>query len=315
MKSDNDFGWRHQLLYNDFGTSANPLPYLVDLHGPHSDQRKEMQFMSPSSAALPIATTIGQYNTQPSGTRYLDTNVSGDLNGDGIAEAVVPSRYRGRIVSVQIDPNSGEAEELWSLNMPNKKQMSSNLAAVGSDTGIALGAASGNVLRMWMPALADQTADATTPTDVDEDTDAATTDSTTNMETIEGEMEKDYEKLLEKVRSEEQDKAKQQAALLGALLGVLVIVTGLFAFVIGKRRGSRKQMDTGRSANRSASVLTSPANSASSALNTSGHRDLALDACTPDNSLDIGNGEDSDDEEMGDVAIRLDRDVLIPEVI
>ena len=321
-KSDNDFGWRHQLFYNDFGTSANPLPYLVDLHGPHSDQRKEMQFMSPSSAVLPIATTIGQYNTQPSGTRYLDTNVSGDLNGDGIAEAVVPSRYRARIVSVQIDPSSGEAEELWSLNLPNKKQMSSNLAAVGSDTGVALGAASGNVLRMWMPALADQTADATASKDATDattpaDTTDATTpgDSTTNVEAIEGEMEKDYEDLLQKVRTEEQDKAKQQAALLGALLGVLVVVTGLFAFVFGKRRGSRKQMDTGRSAKGTGSVLTSPANSARSALNTSGHRDLALDACTPDNSMDIGNGEDSDDEEMGDIAIRLDRDVLIPEVI
>ena len=339
-ESDIAYGWRHQLFYNDFGTPANPLPYLVDLHGPHSDARKEMQFMSLSSQALSVDKTIGQYNTQPAETRYLDTNVSGDFNGDGIAEAIVPSRYRVRIASVQIDPSTGEPEEMWSLDMPNEEKMTSNLAVVASDAGIALAAASGDVFRMWMPPLSGASASpisasptprpstspisvpptprpSTSPVSVPPTQGPSaspisasptrspvlasqTTDATKSVDKMEGEMEDEYENLLTKVKNEEQDRARQQTALLATFFGVLVVATALLAFLVDKRRGVRKGLD---------SACTTPTNSDSP-------RDLRLDACTPDNSMDIGIGEGSDDEDdMEEIAIRLDRDVLIPEVI
>eukprot|EP00563_Minutocellus_polymorphus_P010372 CAMPEP_0181071288 /NCGR_PEP_ID=MMETSP1070-20121207/27943_1 /TAXON_ID=265543 /ORGANISM="Minutocellus polymorphus, Strain NH13" /LENGTH=581 /DNA_ID=CAMNT_0023152237 /DNA_START=136 /DNA_END=1881 /DNA_ORIENTATION=- len=284
-------GWRHQLFYNDFGTSANPLPYFVDLYGPHSDQRKEMQFASISSPVWSVDKTIGQYNTQKGGTRYLDTNVSGDLNGDGIAEAVVPSRYRAKIVSVQIDTGSGEAKEMWSLNMP--KKMSSNLAAVGGNAGIALGAASGNTFRMWMPTL-----------------DVADTSSKDPGKQMTEEQQ--LEDLLREVKYEEKEVSGLLIALIISFFAVAVV---LVAYRLKKRRASRKEMGTlihdpnsGRT-NISASSFASSARSSRTpnnfGFNASAHNDgMVLDACPPDDSM----WDDDDDEDGAVFDVQLDRD-------
>lgn len=307
-KSDIADAFRHQLFYNDFGTSAKPLPYLVDLHGPHSDQRKEMQFMSLSSPSWSIDKTIGQYNTQPVGTRYVDTNVSGDLNGDGIAEAVVPSRYRARIVSVQIDARSGEPKELWSLNLPKRKKMGSNLAAVGSDTGIALGAASGNIFRMWMPPLDGAAISSKAPT----------------KQTSE---EQQLEDLLSKVKSKEKKEEKEVSGLLVTLISFLSIAMVLVAYRLKKRRASRKEMDTlihdPSSVNIAASRFAfsrSPLHSTRSIVSNFGfdvsphNNDNALDASSPvDNMEDYDDEDDEDGSAVFDV--QLDRDDLVPEVI
>eukprot|EP00561_Arcocellulus_cornucervis_P013223 CAMPEP_0185804304 /NCGR_PEP_ID=MMETSP1322-20130828/3170_1 /TAXON_ID=265543 /ORGANISM="Minutocellus polymorphus, Strain RCC2270" /LENGTH=485 /DNA_ID=CAMNT_0028500269 /DNA_START=151 /DNA_END=1604 /DNA_ORIENTATION=+ len=152
-------GWRHQLFYNDFGTKQNPLPLMVDLRAPHAKQF--LQFYDIAFAPIwSMFAKISPYNTQEEGSRVVDTAVSGDLNGDGLAEAVVPTENMDHLAGVQLmDQGDGVyvPEEMWRLELPGA--LTSNVAAVassdGSGVGIAMGAASGKVFRLWVPLLAD----------------------------------------------------------------------------------------------------------------------------------------------------------------
>jgi len=152
-------GWRHQLYYNDFGTPANPKPLMVDVRGPHAN--KFLQFYDISFAPVwSMVSKTSPYSSQQSGSRVVDTGLSGDLNGDGINEAVVPTETRDHIAGVQLrDMGDGtmRAEEVWRMELPG--QLTSNVAAAattdGSSVGIAMGAASGSVFRLWVPLLDD----------------------------------------------------------------------------------------------------------------------------------------------------------------
>jgi len=151
-------GWRHQLFYNDFGTADDPLPMLADLRGPHA--KKFLQFYDISFAPIwAMRAKINPYSTQEAGSRVVDTNLSGDLNGDGIAEAVVPTEFRDHIAGVQLqDRGDGTiaAEEVWRMELPGP--LTSNVAAAATSdgtTGIAMGAAAGKTFRLWVPLLDD----------------------------------------------------------------------------------------------------------------------------------------------------------------
>ena len=165
------WGWRHVLFYNNFapidngssGTNGyDPLYSLVDVLTPHV--RKELEFFdiassgSSSSAMMELRTKTSKYTTHDIGSRIFDTGISGDLNGDGVNEAILLDENLQNLVSFQlllINDDGGASvrtQEVWSLPLVDK--LSSNIAAVSysneDESGVALAAASGNTVRVWI---------------------------------------------------------------------------------------------------------------------------------------------------------------------
>lgn len=164
------WGWRHMLFYNDFGTIDSPHPSVVDVLTPHV--RMVLEFFNLTRSEMVLQAQTSRYSTHGIGSRILDTAVSGDFNGDCINEAVVLDESQTLIKSIQLMPSGEgeegtstlEAKEVWSLFLPGK--LSSNLAAVALEDdggGIALAAASGRTVRLWLPLAVEDT----TPTSVD----------------------------------------------------------------------------------------------------------------------------------------------------
>ena len=165
------WGWRHVLFYNNFapdGSSGSngyddPLYSLVDVLTPHV--RKELEFFdiassgsSSSSAMMELRTKTSKYTTHDIGSRIFDTGISGDLNGDGANEAILLDENLQNLVSFQlllINDDGGASvrtQEVWSIPLVGK--LSSNIAAVSysneDESGVALAAASGNTVRVWI---------------------------------------------------------------------------------------------------------------------------------------------------------------------
>jgi hypothetical protein len=114
---------------------------------------------------MELLASKSKYSTHDIGWRYLDTAISGDLNGDGINEAILLDENLENLVSFQLlekDDDSGFiVHEVWSLPLAGK--LSSNVAAVSYSheiqSGIALAAASGKKMRIWLsPSPEDSTA-------------------------------------------------------------------------------------------------------------------------------------------------------------
>ena len=398
--------WRHQLFYNDFGTAQNPLPLMVDLRAPHGKQF--LQFFDIAFAPIwSMFAKISPYNTQEEGSRVVDTAVSGDLNGDGLAEAVVPTENMDHLAGVQLtDQGDGVyvPEEMWRLELPGA--LTSNVAAVaasdGSGVGIAMGAAAGKVFRLWVPLLADgndaaadvpsgnanspaptffptreqggaadtpqqgqqqQTVPAPTffPTreqggaadtpQQGQQQQAATKEPTwvptkeptwvptkeptwvptkeptwvpTKEEVtppknpptkaaaqpvasptisdfdkdlaMEEEMQQQFEEFESGLVREEEAQSRRQAALLGSILGVSVVLVGLVAVVFGRRRSSRKEMD-------SATMVQTSFNK-HGVLDGMNDLELAADA-----DMHANEEEEEADEDM--LSVNLDRNGVI----
>ena len=364
-------GWRHQLFYNDFGTAQNPLPLMVDLRAPHGKQF--LQFFDIAFAPIwSMFAKISPYNTQEEGSRVVDTAVSGDLNGDGLAEAVVPTENMDHLAGVQLtDQGDGVyvPEEMWRLELPGA--LTSNVAAVaasdGSGVGIAMGAAAGKVFRLWVPLLADgndaaadvpsgnanspaptffptreqggaadtpqqgqqqQAApaeptwvptkeptwvptkeptwvptkeEATPPKDPPTKAAAQPVASPTISDfdkdlAMEEEMQQQFEEFESGLVREEEAQSRRQAALLGSILGVSVVLVGLVAVVFGRRRSSRKEMD-------SATMVQTSFNK-HGVLDGMNDLELAADA-----DMHANEEEEEADEDM--LSVNLDRNGVI----
>ena len=164
------WGWRHLLFYNRFAPiekNINPLYSAVDILTPHV--MKELEFFDISSNVNTTTLSSGgfdgidkmelrdsksKYTTHDIGWRYLDTAFSGDLNGDGMNEAIVMDEDLQNLVSLQLvhDDDSGFIlQEVWSIPLAGK--LTSNVAVVPfydvTHSGVALAAASGMILRVW----------------------------------------------------------------------------------------------------------------------------------------------------------------------
>jgi len=145
------WGWRHMLFYNNFAPlNDDPLYSLVDVLTPHV--RKQLEFFDISSSpTMELQTSTSKYTTHDIGWRNLDTGISGDLNGDGINEAILFDENVENMVSFQL-VNNGDGnvttEEVW--RMPLIGRLTTNIAAVSYDGGIGLAAASGNKVRLWI---------------------------------------------------------------------------------------------------------------------------------------------------------------------
>ena len=107
---------------------------------------------------MELRTKTNKYTTHDIGSRIFDTGISGDLNGDGVNEAILLDENLQNLVSFQlllINDDGGASvrmQEVWSLPMVGK--LSSNIAAVSysneDESGVALAAASGNTVRVWI---------------------------------------------------------------------------------------------------------------------------------------------------------------------
>ena len=161
------WGWRHMLFYNSFGLSNSSDEddedalsyYLVEVLTPHV--RKQLQFVDiTAGGTMELKASTSKYTTHAIGWRYLDTAISGDLNGDGINEAILLDENLQNLVSFQLSNNNDGSgislEEVWSVPLAGK--LTSNIAAVSFDDevggetnrGVALAAASGSTLRIWI---------------------------------------------------------------------------------------------------------------------------------------------------------------------
>ena len=152
------------MFYNNFAPingTDDPLYSLVNVLTPHV--QKELQFFdissSSSSRSMDLRASISRYTTHDIGWRNLDTGISGDFNADGINEAILLDENLQNIVSLQLlvndDDSNFSIQKVWSL--PLVGRLSSNLAAVSynnmSHDGIALAAASGNTVRIWISTI------------------------------------------------------------------------------------------------------------------------------------------------------------------
>ena len=154
--SESDYlgwGWRHMLFYNNFAfldDNDDPLYSLVDVLTPHV--RKQLEFFDISSSpTMELRTSTSKYTTHDIGWRNLDTGISGDLNGDGINEAVLLDENLENLVSFQLVNNGSDSvmtQEVW--RMPLIGRLTSNIAAVSYDGGIGVAAASGSEVRLWI---------------------------------------------------------------------------------------------------------------------------------------------------------------------
>ena len=146
------WGWRHMLFYNNFAPldDVDPLYSLVDVLTPHV--RKQLEFFDISSSpTMELRASTSKYTTHDIGWRNLDTGISGDLDGDGINEAVLLDENLENMISFQLVNNgngSVTAQEVWRI--PLVGRLTSNIAAVSFDGGIGLAAASGNTIRLWI---------------------------------------------------------------------------------------------------------------------------------------------------------------------
>ena len=145
------WGWRHMLFYNNFAPLLDdPLYSLVDVLTPHV--RKQLEFFDISySSTMKLQTSTSKFTTHDIGWRNLDTGISGDLNGDGINEAILLDENLENLVNFQLVKNGSSdvsTEEVWRMELIGR--LTSNIAALSYDGGIGLAAASGSKVRLWI---------------------------------------------------------------------------------------------------------------------------------------------------------------------
>eukprot|EP00521_Asterionellopsis_glacialis_P013196 CAMPEP_0195300536 /NCGR_PEP_ID=MMETSP0707-20130614/27626_1 /TAXON_ID=33640 /ORGANISM="Asterionellopsis glacialis, Strain CCMP134" /LENGTH=530 /DNA_ID=CAMNT_0040363257 /DNA_START=9 /DNA_END=1602 /DNA_ORIENTATION=- len=148
--------WRHQLFYNCFGPFGKP--FLVDVLAPHV--LMDLEFFDVSGPEMEVMASVSGYTSHTMGSRNLDAGVSGDLNGDSINEAVIPTDDGKGLVGIQIQqpssttsetssPSQLAAEEVWRIELP--AEITSNIAAVNYGKDLAVGVGAGTTFRIWTP--------------------------------------------------------------------------------------------------------------------------------------------------------------------
>lgn len=136
------FRWQHQLAWGAFG--PNGEMELVEVRTPHIGGI--VRFYQFTGDAMQIVAELPGYTSHLIGSRNLDMAVAGDYNGDGQPEIVLPSQDRTRIAGIQHTVEG--AQVVWEL--PLEGRLSTNLSAVNTPNGLALGAGTEDGrLRVW----------------------------------------------------------------------------------------------------------------------------------------------------------------------
>ena len=101
-----------------------------------------------ADARLEIHAQASGYTSHVIGTRNLDMALSGDFNGDGRPEVVLPTQSLDELAAIQHTPEG--AQEMWRL--PIGGLVSTNLSAIalpGGGMALGIGREDG-VLRVWV---------------------------------------------------------------------------------------------------------------------------------------------------------------------
>ena len=139
------YRWRHQIAV--VSPAPGEPPEVVSVRTPHIGGI--LEYFRLSSDRLERVATAQGVTSHVIGTRNLDLALSGDFDGDGVVEVLLPDDNRRQLVAVQRS-QSGAAIE-WSL--PLAGTLSTNLAATTDDRGqisVAAGLENGT-LWIWSP--------------------------------------------------------------------------------------------------------------------------------------------------------------------
>jgi hypothetical protein len=137
--------WQHQLAWDAFAPDGGYE--LVDVLTPHIGGT--VRFYRFTGDSLEIVAEQPGYTSHLIGSRNLDMAVSGDFNGDGQPEIVMPAQNRRSIAGIQRSADG--AEVIWEL--PLDGVLTSNLFALRLPDGrlsLAAGRDDGRV-RVWLP--------------------------------------------------------------------------------------------------------------------------------------------------------------------
>ena len=144
--AERGYRWRHQLVAAPFGGGTEM--FLADNLTPHLGGVTEF-YRWDEEAGLVVVSSIGGYSTHTLGSRNLDRAITGDLDGDGLLELLVPGQSGDVLGAFRLQ--EGAATLVWNLGLG--AELTTNLAGVTMlDGGLAVGfgLASG-ILRLYIP--------------------------------------------------------------------------------------------------------------------------------------------------------------------
>jgi hypothetical protein len=134
-------GWRHQLAVAPFAPGG--VPELAVVRKPHVD--RTLEFYRLAGGSLTIAATRPGYASHTYGSRNLDQALAADVTDAGRPALVVPTTDR-RTLAVVRRTRDGTAVPL-SLGLGGR--LRTNVVAVAHDDGVAVGAGTGDGVRVW----------------------------------------------------------------------------------------------------------------------------------------------------------------------
>ena len=139
------YRWRHQIAVASFGMGGELE--LVDVLTPHIGG--VVEFFGMSGNTLMINARVSGYTSHVMGSRNLDMAVSGDFDGDGNVELLVPNQGLTKLGGI----GRTESGAVVKWNVPAGGRISTNLAVVTlSDETMAVGVGRDDgILRLWLP--------------------------------------------------------------------------------------------------------------------------------------------------------------------
>ena len=138
------YRWRNQATIAPFG--PNGELELVNVITPHL--LGKVEFLQLSGDQLVRVAEITGYTSHVIGTRNLDMVLTGDLDGDGLAEVLLPTQDLTALGIIKHTESGAEAIAELPLDGP----LSSNLAGIETSQGLAIAAGTENgTIYLWLP--------------------------------------------------------------------------------------------------------------------------------------------------------------------
>jgi hypothetical protein len=138
------YRWRNQAAVAPFG--PNGELELVNVITPHL--LGKVEFLQLNGDRLERVAEISGYTSHVIGTRNLDMILSGDLNGDGQAEVLLPTQGRTALGIIKHTLSGAEAIAELLLDAP----LSTNLAGIETARWLAIAAGTENgTIYLWLP--------------------------------------------------------------------------------------------------------------------------------------------------------------------
>lgn len=139
--------WRHQIAVAPFG--PNGETELVDVRTPHIGGI--IEFFRLVDDRLEIVARLRGYTSHVIRSRNLDMAASGDFDGDGQIELLLPNQALTELGAIRRNSSEEGVEVAWTL--PIGGRLSTNIGVVPlADEGIAVAVGRDDgTLRLWLP--------------------------------------------------------------------------------------------------------------------------------------------------------------------